>query len=151
MTVLYYSFAPLQISASLIPSPSCLILNSLPSTFCEDWSDKENVVTGDIILMCARLNIGKAHLWAMLSFLSVFSQSLKIFLWAVLHSAQNSAVSGKWEIYIYDFCKFIPSATSSQAHGWQNLPKMKVVLLQISPPLPGNTFSVDRTLPSVVS
>lgn len=111
---------------------------------------QENVVTGDIIiLMYAGPNMGEAHLWAMLSFLSVFSLGLKISLWTVLCSVskcQNSAASGKSEIYIYDFCKFTPSATSSQAIGWQSLSRMKAVLLQTSPPLPGTTFSADRTL-----
>lgn len=97
MTIFYYSFAPLQISASLVLFPSCLILNSLPSIFCEDWSDKENVAMGDIIiLVCARPNTGKACLWAMLSFLSVFCLSLKIFLRTVLCSVskcQNEAAS----------------------------------------------------------
>lgn len=155
MTILCYSFAPLQISASLVLFPCCHILNSLPSIFCEDWNGKDHAAMGDIILLiCARPNIGEAHLWAILSFLSVFSLSLKIFLWAVLCSVskcQNSALSDKSEIYIYDFCKFTPSATSSWAHGWQSLPRMKAALLQTSPSLPGNTFSVDRTLPSAVS
>lgn len=155
MTIFCYLFARLQISASLVLSVSCPILSSLPSIFGEDWSDKEDVATGNIIILkCARPNIGEAHLWAMLSFLSISSLSLKIFLWTVLSSVskcQNSAASDKSEIYIYDFCKFIPSATSSQAHGWQSLPRMKAVLLQTSSPLPGTTFSADRTLSSAVS
>lgn len=155
MTIFCYSFAPLQISASLVLFLSCLILSSLSSVFGEDWSDKENVAMGDIIiLMCARPNIWEAHLWAMLSFLSIFFLSLKIFLWTVLRSVskcQNSAANDKSEIYIYDFCKFIPSVTSSWAHGWQSLPRMKAMLLQTSFPLPGTTFSADRTLLSAVS
>lgn len=101
------------------------------------------------ILVRARPNTGEACLWAMLSFLSVFSLSLKIFLWTVLCSVskcQNEAASDKSEIYIYDFCKFIhlqphPKHMDDRAcPGWRHCCCKHLPLCQETPSLQTEPF-----------